>query len=234
MSSMSSFAARRRASRCWCCTAVPGRDQPVHAPLLRFGAVPHRTLRPARHRPFAAARVDRGQHHLAPGRGHRADPRRSRDRPLAALRRLLGVDPGAALRPAPPGPGDGAGAARPVHHDPVRARLVLRRRRGTVLPRGLGRVHRTDPRGRALRPGRRLSRPPDRRRRGGAERAGPALGPVGDRHRSAAPQPRRASSTRLTPAPSPGSKATTSSIAAGSRRTARSCATCTGSPASPG
>ncbi len=59
------------------------------------------------------------------------------------VRRLLGRLPRAALRPGPPRPGRGAGAARRLHHDPGRARLVLRRRRRRLLARAVARPSRT-------------------------------------------------------------------------------------------
>ena len=74
------------------------RLQPHHAALPRSGALPHRAVRPARLRPLAAARQPRGQHDLGPGRRHGAAARAPRHRPLAAVRRLLGLDAGARLR----------------------------------------------------------------------------------------------------------------------------------------
>ena len=75
------------------------RLQPHHAPLPRSVALPHHPVRPARLRPLDAARQPRGQHDLGPGRRHGAAARAPRHRALAAVRRLVGLDAGARLRP---------------------------------------------------------------------------------------------------------------------------------------
>src|SRR5258705_476095 len=73
------------------CTKAPD------AALPRPGRLPDGAVRPARLRTLDALRRARREHHLAPGVGHGSDPHPSRDRALAALRRLLGVVPVAGL-----------------------------------------------------------------------------------------------------------------------------------------
>ena len=93
---------------------------------------------------------------------------------------------------------------------PVRARLdVQGRRRLADLPDKWRRVPRADPRGRARRPRRRLSAPPDQRRPGRAARRGQGVEQMGrrDRHPAARAARDRAVHQRPTSrSPSPGSR----------------------------
>ena len=91
-------AATRAACR-WCsCMAarVPGAT-PAHRRF--FDPTYYRIVdpRPARRRPLDAAWRDRRQHDAAAGRGHRGAAQAPRHRPLARVRRLVGLDPGAGL-----------------------------------------------------------------------------------------------------------------------------------------
>ena len=111
------------------------RHQSRHAPLSRPARLPHRAVRPARLRPLDAACLARRQHHLAPGRRHRAPARASRHRALAGVRRLLGLDAGAGLCRDASRAGDRACAARHLHAAALRARMVLPGRLQLDLPR---------------------------------------------------------------------------------------------------
>ena len=203
----------------------PGRRRPARpATLPRPHGLPDRPLRPARLRPKHAVRVARGEHDLGPRRRHRAAPRAARDRPLAGLRRLVGLARSRSRTPRPhPERGHRARAARHLHAPPVGAPLVLPGGRIAALPGRLGAVPGADPRGRARRPDARLPptadvggsrRPP----RGGA---GPG---ASGRRRPRAParrrEARRGRRGRASPRRSPGSSATTSSTAGSSKATA--------------
>jgi pimeloyl-ACP methyl ester carboxylesterase len=120
-----------------------------------------------------------GEHHLAPGRRHRAAPADDRRRTMARLRRLLGRDAGAGLFASTSGAGLRAHRPRHLHAPPRRNPLVLSARRILALPRLLGGFPGSHPGGGARRSARGLSSPPHRLRPGGAARGGKGLELVG-------------------------------------------------------
>ncbi len=208
----------------WCsCTAAPAAARTPSTAPVRPGALPHRAARPADVRPVDPARGRPRrrpvhQHHVAPGRRPRGAAHPPGRRPLAGVRRVVGLDPRARVRADPPGAGDRAGAARHLHAAPPRAGLVLRGRRGRALPRPVGGLRRTDPARRApvddegLPPGAVRPRPGGApARRGGLDHLGGL-----DGHPAAAPRAGlrdgRAAGTRSR---SPGSRTTSSCTAGG-------------------
>ena len=102
-----------------------GGINPDDAPLSRSPSLPHRAVRPAGLRPLDAACLARREHDLAPGRRHRAPARASRDRTLAGVRRLMGLDARARLRRDLPRAGDRARAQGHLHLAAFRTRMVL-------------------------------------------------------------------------------------------------------------
>ena len=80
------------------------------------------------------------EHHLGPGRRHRAAARAPGHRALAGVRRMLGLHAGAGLRPDAPGAGQRAGSARHLPAAPLGAAVVLpeQRRRRRPVPRRCG------------------------------------------------------------------------------------------------
>src|SRR5471032_2399429 len=134
-------------------------------PLLRPATLPRDPVRPARRRQVdAAGRVPR-QHHPAADRRHRNAARAVRRRALAGVRRVVGFDAGARLRPGPSRALPRLRAARdfPVHAG--RDRLVPPRR-AMVLSRAVRRLHRADTGSRARRPAASLRAPHHERRPG--------------------------------------------------------------------
>src|SRR5512139_234529 len=94
------------------------------AALLRPGTLPHRFVRPAWLRPLDAARRARRQHHPTPDRRHGSAACRTRNRQMAGVRRLVGLDARARLRRGPPGTLPGSGPARHLPVPKKRDRLV--------------------------------------------------------------------------------------------------------------
>ena len=179
--------AGRRAAR------RPGlRVQPGQPPLLRPGALPGGAVRPAERRPqHAVGRRARrgpvGEHHPAPAAGHRAAARAPGHRPLAAVRRVVGGDPGAGVRAGAPGAGQRTGAGR-GHQPRAVAAAVDHPGHGPGLPARVGPL-----------PGR------SARRRTGTATSPPATaGCCTTRTRQCARRPRRTGATGRTPtSPSP-------------------------------
>ena len=238
--STTSSAATRTASR-WCsCTAA--RAAAAAPKMRRFfdpAQVPHRAVRPARLRPLDAARRPRRQHHLAPGRRHRAAARAPGHRTLAGVRRLAG-----ARRWRSP---TRRRIRERVTELVLRGIFMLRRwelewfyQEGAsrLFPDAWEHVPRADPAERARRPDRRLPPPPDARRRRprGLRRRAP--GACGKARRSFLRMDPdfvdAATRTRHSRSRSRASSATTSSTAASSKPTTSCCATRTASRDIPG
>ncbi len=236
MSSTTSSAAIRTASRSCCCTAVPGRVEREDAPFPRSGEVPDRAVRPARRGPFNAARRPGRQHHLGPGRRHREAARKTRHRALAGVRRLVGLDARAGLCRNPSAARRRTGPARHLHAAPLGAGVVLPGGRQPPVPGGVGALHRCDPAGGAPRPDLGLPPPPDQQRRVGAAGGRARLERMGRGDQFPARGPglrQQPPGTRTLPWPSPASRTTISSMAGSSRSRTSCCATRTGSPAFP-
>src|SRR6185312_14902715 len=105
-----------------------GEPGPAGAPALFRSAVLSRgALRPARLRPLDSARVHRGEHYRAAGRGHRDPARAPGARAGDALRRLLGRRAGAGVCRDAPSARCGDDPARGLPRQPRRGRLVSRR-----------------------------------------------------------------------------------------------------------
>ena len=143
------------------------------SPLLRSRVLAHRAVRPARRGALDALRRDHRQHDAASRRRPRAAAPPSRNRALAALRRIVGFDAGARLRRGAPGALPRPRAARDLPRPAVRARLV-HARHALRVSRSLARLPRVPAAGRARRSARQLLPPPraSRSRRAHAGRAG--------------------------------------------------------------
>ena len=110
--------------------------------LLRPEVLARRPLRPARLRQVDAARRAQGEHDVGPRRGRRADPDASRDREVARLRRLVGLDAGPRVRRDAPRARDRAHPARDLPRPEARDRLDVRGRPEAHRAGRLGRVRR--------------------------------------------------------------------------------------------
>ena len=114
---------------------------PQHRRFFDPAALPRDPVRPARRRQVDPAGRVAQQHHPAADRGHRNAARQVRHRAMAGVRRLVGLDPGAGLRPGPSRALPGLRAARdlPVHR---RRNRLVPARRAVVLSRAVRRIHR--------------------------------------------------------------------------------------------
>src|ERR1700737_2214060 len=129
---------------------------------------------------------------MAPGGGHRAPARAPRDRTVAGVWRLVGLDARAGVRGKPSTTCYRAGVARYLPGTQVGDRLVLPEpgwgRRD--LPGPVGRVRFHDPAGRALRNGARVLQTPHERRPEGVGAGLKDLVHLGGGHEFPASEPR--------------------------------------------
>ena len=194
---------RQRRAACRSCSCTAGRAAAAcritaASTILRSGASCSTTsAAPGARRPLAE--LD-GQHDRAPRRRHRAAARASRHRPLAAVRRLVGLDAGAAYAQAHPERVLGLVLRGVFLATRARDRLV-HARHARRLSRGVARVRGVPAAGRARRPARQLLSPPDRSRSGRAPAGGARVGPLRERVLDAAAASRTATAaSTATPA----------------------------------
>ena len=157
-----------------------GGSSPDHRRQFDPGALQHPGVRPARLRQVDALCEPRGQHDLAPGRGHRAAARGGRGRQMDGVRRQSGARRWRSLMPRniPSGSPSWCCAASSCSSSMRSTGCTRKAARRRSIPTN-GRVRRADPGGRARRPGRGLSQAADQRRRRRAARAPPRRGASG-------------------------------------------------------
>ena len=134
------------------------RFEPRPPAAVEPGQVQDPRLRPARLRQVHALCEPRGEHDLAPGRRHREAADRGREgRQVDGLRRKLGLDALARLRPEISGALHRTGPSRHLPVRPLRDRLAVQGRRSELdLSGRMGGVRLDHPGERARRPDRRL------------------------------------------------------------------------------